>query len=45
MHRQGMKRVVSDKYVDIFMMYEGDLEAVKDIYEEAKVRFFSLSNG
>ncbi|XP_071818739.1 dynein axonemal heavy chain 5-like isoform X4 [Apostichopus japonicus] len=36
MHRQGMKRVVSDKYVDIFIIYESDLEAVKDMYEQHK---------
>ncbi|XP_041462850.1 dynein heavy chain 8, axonemal-like [Lytechinus variegatus] len=36
MHRYGMKRTVSEKYIDIFKWYETDLEEVKELYEKNK---------
>ncbi|XP_022081686.1 dynein gamma chain, flagellar outer arm-like [Acanthaster planci] len=35
-YRQGMKRAIAEKYVDIFNWYEADLEEVKNIYEKYK---------
>ena len=36
-YRQGMKRSIAEKYIDIFNWYEADLEEVKNIYEKFKV--------
>ncbi|XP_071801693.1 uncharacterized protein [Asterias amurensis] len=35
-YRQGMKRSIAEKYIDIFNWYEADLEEVKNIYEKFK---------
>ena len=37
-YRQGMRRSVAEKYIDIFNWYEADLDEVKNIYEKYKVR-------
>ena len=42
MHRSGMKRTVSEKYIDIFKWYEADLEEVKEMYEKNKVSLTTL---
>ncbi|XP_070568705.1 dynein axonemal heavy chain 5-like isoform X4 [Ptychodera flava] len=36
MHRQGMKKTTSEKFVEIFNRFEKDLDAVKDLYETHK---------
>jgi len=35
--------VISEKFIEIFNWYEGDLEAIQEIYEKHKVRVAHLT--
>ena len=41
--RSGVRVVISEKFVEIFNWYEGDLDVIQQLYEKHKVTILHLS--